>query len=303
MIGCVCGPIGSSMPSLIAGVPGPPDADDPAVLDPDVGLDDADDGIDDERAGDDDVELRRAGVAPGSRGAGGSSRSPRSARRRAPGGPRRPGPRGRCRRGGRGRRSSGRSGRGAPRGESAAHRRRLAAVPDQAHGPRLAGCPALGRAGRQVEVEAGRRLAVEHEPPVDPLERVVRRDADRRASTRCGPRGSRRGRGRSVVGGRPSPAGSRPGPSSAVPSGSMQHHEPRPVVHQDLERDLVDERADAVEHLRSGSTAPRPAASTSVVRGPGPRRLEHRVADERDRLGGVQERCPPRDGAGPVPRR
>ena len=41
------------------GVAGPPDPDDPAVLDPDVGLDDADRRIDDERAGDDGVELRR----------------------------------------------------------------------------------------------------------------------------------------------------------------------------------------------------------------------------------------------------
>ena len=40
--------------------PGPADAGDPAVLDADVGLDDADDGVDDERAGEHDVELRRA---------------------------------------------------------------------------------------------------------------------------------------------------------------------------------------------------------------------------------------------------
>ena len=40
-------------------VAGPPDPDDPAVLDPDVGLDDADRGIDDDGAGDDDVELGR----------------------------------------------------------------------------------------------------------------------------------------------------------------------------------------------------------------------------------------------------
>ena len=43
------------------GVPGPADAGDPAVLDADVGLDDADDRVDDERAGEDDVELRRSG--------------------------------------------------------------------------------------------------------------------------------------------------------------------------------------------------------------------------------------------------
>ena len=44
-------------------VPRPPDADDPAVLDPDVGLHDADRRVDDDRAGDDDVELRGSGPA------------------------------------------------------------------------------------------------------------------------------------------------------------------------------------------------------------------------------------------------
>ena len=59
MIGLVWGPIGRSMPSLIAGLPARPMPGDPAVLDADVRLDDADHGIDDEGAGDDDVELRR----------------------------------------------------------------------------------------------------------------------------------------------------------------------------------------------------------------------------------------------------
>ena len=54
----------SSIPSLIAGVARPPDADDPAVLDADVGLDDADRRVDDDRAGDDDVELRGPGRGP-----------------------------------------------------------------------------------------------------------------------------------------------------------------------------------------------------------------------------------------------
>ena len=61
---CVCGPMTRSMPSLIAGLPGAPDTDDPAVLDPDVGLDDADDRIEHEHAGDDDVQLRRARAGP-----------------------------------------------------------------------------------------------------------------------------------------------------------------------------------------------------------------------------------------------
>ena len=62
VIGAVCGPIGRSMPSRDARVAGPPDADDPPVLDPDVGLHDADDGVDDEGADHDRVQLGRAGL-------------------------------------------------------------------------------------------------------------------------------------------------------------------------------------------------------------------------------------------------
>ena len=76
MTGWVCGPIGSSMPSLIDGIAGPPDADDAAVLDADVGLDDPDEGIDDERPGDDDVELRRARPALGRAGPDGLGVAP-----------------------------------------------------------------------------------------------------------------------------------------------------------------------------------------------------------------------------------
>src|SRR4029453_8574124 len=43
-------------------VPGTPDPDDPTVLDADVRLDDTDDGVHDKGAGDDDVELGRAGT-------------------------------------------------------------------------------------------------------------------------------------------------------------------------------------------------------------------------------------------------
>ena len=52
------------MPSLIVAVAGASDAHDAAILDADVGLDDADDRVDDQRAGDDDVELGRAGASP-----------------------------------------------------------------------------------------------------------------------------------------------------------------------------------------------------------------------------------------------
>src|SRR5207244_3778956 len=45
------------------GVAGPADADDPAILDPDIGLDDADRGIDDDRPDHHRVELGWPGVA------------------------------------------------------------------------------------------------------------------------------------------------------------------------------------------------------------------------------------------------
>ena len=67
MIGSVCGPIGEVDAVADRRVAGPPDPDDPAVLDPDVGLDDAEHRVDDERARDDDVELatvRRPRPAP-----------------------------------------------------------------------------------------------------------------------------------------------------------------------------------------------------------------------------------------------
>ena len=64
MIGSVCGPIGEVDAVADRRVPGAPDPDDPAVLDADVRLHDADDRVDDERAGDDDVELRRAAARP-----------------------------------------------------------------------------------------------------------------------------------------------------------------------------------------------------------------------------------------------
>ncbi len=264
MIGCVCGPIGRSIPSLIARIAGPPDTDDPAVLDPDVRLDDADDRIDDERAGDDDVELRRAGPPLGRARVGWSSRSPRSARRRAPGGPRRPGPRGRCRPGGRGRRSSGRSGRAVRPGESRLTVVRLAAEPDQADGPRLAGRPALGRAGRQVEAEAARGLAVEDEPRGSPGRTGSARRPGSPASIRCGPRGCAV-RVRPARGGRPSPAGSRPGRHRRRrrrPSGSTARRvaSRRPSAPRAGPRRPARGRRRAP---RDGSTAARPAASTS----------------------------------------
>ena len=168
-------------------VAGPSDADDPAVLDADVGLDDAEDRVDDERAGDDRVELRVGpGRSLGRSGAGASSRSPRSARRPAPGGPRRPGPRGRCRPGGRGRRSSGRSGRGARPGRGGSSGRLdasppVAAEPDEATVRRLARRPALGGPAGRSRRKPAAGVAIEDEPRVDAIERVVGRHADHAA--------------------------------------------------------------------------------------------------------------------------
>ena len=57
MYGRVCGPMASSMPSLMAPAARPPDADDPPVLDADVRLDTAEHGIDDQHARHDRIEF------------------------------------------------------------------------------------------------------------------------------------------------------------------------------------------------------------------------------------------------------
>ena len=150
MIGWVCGPMRSSIPSTDPLVPGPPDADDAPVLDPDVGLDGTDDRVEHERAGDDDVQLgiarpalgrarsKRLGVAPDRLVAGslavvfdadpqvGVTEADAIAGGRTVAGE-------------------------ALGGGEALHRR-----PHQVDGPRLARPPALGRARREVEPEAGR---------------------------------------------------------------------------------------------------------------------------------------------------
>ena len=65
MIGWVCGPMGSSMPLADRAVAGPPDADDAAVLDADVGLDHAEHRVHDDDPGDDRIELGRRRPALG----------------------------------------------------------------------------------------------------------------------------------------------------------------------------------------------------------------------------------------------
>ena len=140
------------MPSLMPVVAGAPDADDAAVLDADVGLDGAEDRVEDERAGDDHVELGvgrpalgrarsdRLGVAPDRLVAGrlavvldadpqvGVAEADAVAGRGAV------------------------AGEALGRGEAASPSGRATRV----DGPGLAGRPALARAGRQVEAEAGR---------------------------------------------------------------------------------------------------------------------------------------------------
>ena len=261
-------------------VPGPPDADDPPVLDPDVGLDDAEDRIEDERAGDDRVQLRVRGAAlgrPRSKGLGvapdrfvarglavivdadpqvGVAEPDLVAGRRAVA----------CEPLGGGRGPS-----------SVAHQR---------HGPDLAGGPALVRAGREVEAVPAGGGAVEGQARVGPLEGVVARHADDpgrgvadlelEPGTRCrltvsaGSAGS----ARRVAPGASSPAG---------PSGSTRTTSRTPSSTRTSSR-TSPTRAATPGSAWSAVTASRPACFHLLVRGPGPGRLQHRVADQRDDL-------------------
>ena len=294
MIGCVCGPIGSSMPSLIAAVTGPPDPDDPAVLDPDVRLDarrrrdrgrrapamttSSSDGLGRPWA---DARADGLRVAPDRLVAG---RLAILARR---------GPRGRCRRAGRGRRSSGRSGRGGPSGRARLigrrpRRRTGRAGPSASRPAPSARIAPAGRSRRKPRAA----VAIEDEPRVHPVERVVRRDADHpprlaadvrsMVSARAPPR--RRARiGRCAD--RPGP--DRPGPVAVAPAGRAGRRAAsrRPSAPRAGPRRPARGRRACTS---SGPTAARPAASTSAYVRAGPRRLEHRVADERDRLRRVE---------------
>ena len=266
MIGWVCGPIAQLDAVADAGVAGPPDADDAAVLDADVGLDRADDGVEDEGAGDDGVELRMATRGPGSTAAGSSWRSPRWARRRGAW------------------RSSVDAdpqvgvaeadpvaGRRAVAGEAlgggeAAHRTRTRRTVRVSPGAQRSVEPAV-----EVEPEAGGRRSIELEPRVDPLERVVAGDADdapvevfRTSMLGCARDGRRPRRSSGGL-------ADRPGRVVAGRAERLaQDDEPGAVVHQHLEPDLVDEGGHAGEHLVGGRPPrvppPRPPAYVAPAR-------------------------------------
>ena len=285
-------------------VAGPPDADDPAVLDADVGLDDAD-----ERG------RRRA--------------RPRR-RRRAPTDPAGPGsPRGRMRlrvapdrlvavawRSSstrthrsvsarrtrspvvgpyRARRSSGRG--GSPS--------RLAAERGRAGPSASRPAPSARRAGGKVEMEAGRRRAIELEPAVHAVERIVRTRPGRRGPSRCGRRGRWRRRPTrraahpiDVPRLRPSPVGSRPGRRPRRDrAGRAGRRAGRRRPSATSRR--TSSTSDATPGITSsGETARTPGRLDLLVRRAGPRRLEHGIADQGDRLGRAQRGSRPRGGAG-----
>ena len=103
--------------------------------------------------------------------------------------------------------------------------------------------------------------------------------------------------------GRGDPAAAwRIGPGAVVASRAerlAQDDEPRPVVHQHLQADLGDERGHPGQHLvgRHGRASRRLDLRVARAR---PGRLEHGVADERDRLRRVQQEARDPGGAGPA---
>ena len=269
-------------------VAGPTDADDPAVLDADVGLDDADRRVDDDRAGHDHVELRRARparlghpvaqvlrVAPLRLVAGRlavlGDADPEIAVGEA----------------------DAVAGRRPVAGEvllggEAAHR----PSPPYAHQvdvPGLARRPAERVAGRQVEPEAGGRRPIEREPRVDPFERVVRGDPDR--PPRVVPDGQPDPLAVRSVTARRRRGSPRPGPgpakSSPPPSGSTRttNRVPSPMSTSSRTSSTSSRTPDMTSIGRNGAP---PGRLDLLVARPGPRRLEHRVAHQRDRLGRVQ---------------
>ena len=281
-------------------VAGAADADDPAVLDADVGLDDADDRVDDERARRPRRRAPSRTAGPASSAGGWSWRSPRSARRLAPGGPPRRGSRGRCRRGGRGRRSSARSARGARRGRGGSPsviRRYRDAAPTVRVSP---GAQRSRRAGRQVEPEAGRGRAVELEAPVHALERVVARDPDDAAWRCSAPRVATRRGGprRSTAAAWPDrrPARRRPG---RRPSGSTRTTSRVAVVHQHLEPHVADEVGHAGQCLRRASRRRDPPRSTSAYVAP-PRAASSIASQMRAIASGAFSRRPAHGAGAPA---
>ena len=301
MIGLRVRPISRSMPSLIAGLPARPT---PAIRPSLIPMSALTTPIEGSTTTAPVITTSSSdGPAAGPTGpsaGGGSSRSPTAARRPAPGGPPRRGSRGRCHRGGCDPPSRARTGRGAPRRRGGSPRsrvRRLAGVAHQADRPGLARLPALrAPAGRSsLKPTAASRS---NQPRVHPVERVVRRDPDRApggsSTSSSTPPGRRRTRRRDA-----SPIHDAPGPSGpaarrASGSTSTTSREPSPSS-TSSRTSSTSSRTPSI--TSPGATAARPAASTSAY-APRPRRLEHRVAHERDRLGRVE-----REPGGPMPAR
>ena len=300
-------------------VAGSADPDDPAVLDPDVGLDDTDRRVDDDDPGDDDIELGRAGrpivldhpaaevlgVAP-QRLVAGVVGIALDAQPEV--GVAEPDPVA----------ASGRSAPDRPRARAGSlldgarqSRADPTAEPDEIDLAGLAGSPADGVPGRDVETEARRGLALEGQPRVDPLERVVRGHADDptrpvRDRQACAARARPRARSR------PSPRRISPGFTCDRPADRRRAARPWPTARAG--RRVRAGRARTTSRVpsprrtsrrTSSSRARTPSMSSDSrdrraaggldlgVAAAGPRRLEHRVADERDGLR-VIERDPGR---------
>ena len=152
--------------------------------------------------------------------------------------------------------------------------------------PRLARRPALGRARPAGPGGSPRAaVAIEHQPWVHPVERVVRRDADRRAASRSG-RSARsmlraaRGRVGAAARRRPDRAravGRLAGARAPPPSGSSRTTSRVPSPSSTSRRtSSTSSRTPGM--TSSGATAARPAASTVRVarRRPAPPRASRR---------------------------
>ena len=115
--------------------------------------------------------------------------------------------------------------------------------------------------------------------------RTTRRESFRTTSRRR----SRSGAGRATAAADHCPRARRPHRRIATER-IDQHDEARAVAEEDLQTDLVDELADAVEDVgRADRREPR--SHDRVVSEPVPSRLQHRVADDRDRLRRVQPKA------------
>ena len=147
----------------------------------------------------------------------------------------------------------------------------------------------------------GRGRPIELEPRVHPVEREVRRDAD---DAPRGVRDAQLGVARAMLPAPPArparrrPRRARPGPVGAPrPSGSTSVISRVPSSSRTSRRHQVDQLAHAGHDVggRHGRETRRFHVRVARAR---PRRLEHRVADQRDRLGRVE-----RDARGAMPPR